>query len=446
MKKVFLGVLLLAFAAAPMTMVMAENDVSVTAEVWSRTEYLENFSDFRDSENGNFRDNLDFTTYRARVDVNVQVSDDIGACVEVQNFGTWGDSFILSQQSQDPVIGTLDTNANNDVQLYQAYIDLDNIGGSLLSLQVGRQEHTLGNELHMGDNNFYGGQFFDGIRADLDFESWILTAFYYKVDERSIAPGSIIVFPPDIQNGGSDDSDFFGVHASFDIGEGHNLEPYVLGKRDGNEGGSLLGPKYSAITIGVLYNHARSDDGMFNWNLEVATQSGEVDFGGGNEPDLSATIAEGEFGVAFGSDQAHHVKIGFLMVGDGDDANDIEAFMELFPDTHRRAGAMDLFSSNLSSSGFGGDSFHNLTNIFVGWDWTTGNNTFSAALHQFALTEDFGGPEDDMGQEVDLMWEHMSGEHVGLQIGLGTFSPGDLFTSPNDDSVMRAWAMLRFRG
>jgi hypothetical protein len=107
---------------------------------------------------------------------------------------------------------------------------------------------------------------------------------------------------------------------------------------------------------------------------------------------------------------------------------------------------MDLFSSNLSTAGGGGDTFHNLTDVFLGWEWTTGNNTFSATAHQFALTEDFGGPEDEIGQEIDLMWEHMSGEHVGLQIGVGTFSPGDLFTSPNDDSVMRAWGMLRFRG
>jgi len=443
MKKVFLGVLLLAFAAAPMTTVMAESDVSVTTEVWSRTEYLENFDDFTDQTNGS--DGIDFTTYRARVDLNVQVSDDIGACVEIQNFGTWGDAFPLSSQSQDPVIGNLNTNVNNDTQLYQAYIDLDNVGGSNLSLQVGRQEHTLGNELHMGDNDFYGGQYFDGIRGDLDFESWALTFFYYKVTERSTLPGSSGVFPPGFTNNGSDDSDFWGIHGSFDVAEGHNLEPYFLYKRDGNEGGSLLGPKYSAGTLGVLYDHDRTEDGMFDWSVEVAVQNGEVSFNPGNEPDLSSFIAEGQFGVAFGSDNAHHAKIGFLLVGDGDDPQDIEAFMELFPDTHRRAGAMDVFSS-LSSSGVGGDSFHNLTNIFVGWDWTTGNNTFSAALHQFTLTEDFGGPEDDLGQEIDLMWEHMSGEHVGLQIGISQFMPGDLFTTPNDEDAMRAWAMLRFRG
>lgn len=455
MKKVFLGVLLLAFAAAPMTVVVAESDVSITAEVWSRTEYIENWTDFRDTDDTPpaSKDNIDFTTYRARVNLGVQVSDDIGACVEIQNFGTWGDAFLLSQQSQDPALGTFDVNANNDVQLYQAYVDLDNIGGSMVSLQVGRQEHTLGNELHMGDNDFYGGQYFDGIRADLDFESWAMTLFYYKVQERSLAPGSLLV-NGGLANGGSDDSDFFGVHANFDVAEGHKLEPYVLGKKDGNELGSLIGPKYNAMTVGILYDHARSEDGMFDWSVEVAMQSGEV-FGPGNCPsgssdcDLSSMVAEGHFGVSFGSDNAHRVHVGMLMLGDGDDAEDREDFMELFPDTHRRAGAMDLFSSNLSSSavGFGSpDTFHNLTNIFVGWDWTTGNNTFSAALHQFTLTEDFGGPEDDIGQEIDLMWQHMSGEHVGFTIGVSQFMPGDLFTAPNDDDAMRAWGMLRFRG
>lgn len=476
MKKLLYGALLVALAGLVVAPALAEDDtkLDVHAEVWSRTEYMENFTDFEDTNGAppSDRDNVDFTTYRARINFGLAVTDEVSAGVEVQNVGVWGNGFPYYSNSQDPNIGTgqlNDLGGTNDTTLYQGWVMLKNVGGSPLSLKVGRQEHVLGNELHMGDADFYGGQYFDGIRGTLDFEAWDMDFFWYKIQERSIAPGSIINLPPSTLNGGSDDADLYGVTAAFNIGEGHELEPYLLVKRDGAEG-TPFWEQYYAATLGALYEHPRAEDGMFDWRFEAAYQTGEVkNFLGGSCPaggadcDLASMIAEGEFGATFA--EKHRVAIGGLFIGDGDDAQDREDFFSIAPDTHRRAGAMDLFSEISSAFGSAGsDTFHNLTNLYLAYGWTGETQSFEVAFHNFACTEDGFGPdglpftgddlcvdpdtglaEDDIGQEVDLIYNLNSNEYVNLQIGVGQFMPGDLAPSTSEDDAMRAWAMLRFR-
>lgn len=454
MRRLLHGALMLALAGSFVLPALAEeheSKMTVHGELWSRTEYLENFTDFDDTTN----DNLDFTSYRARVDVDIAITDEIGACIEVQNFGVWGNTFPFDANAQDPNLGTaqLLTNAlgQSDTVLYQAAIKIKNVGGSPISFTIGRQEHVLGNELHLGDNDFYGGQSFDGIRATFDFEGWDLDAFWYKIQERSIAPGSLNN-PGTTLNGGSDDSDLAGVTASLGS-EAHVFEPYFLYKRDGAEGGTINGPQYYTYTGGILYRHPRGDENILDWSVEAAMQQGEINSGGGcpagTPCDISSYIAEAEVGLSLGGERNHRFAVGGLLIGDGDDAQDSESFMSLFPDTHRRAGAMDIFTEN-STSGMtnvsGGDTFHNLTNYYGAYQWTGGAHGFTAAFHFFQATEDSIVADGDYGQEIDVIYDFRYREHVGVQVGFGQFMPGDEFTAPDDEDAMRGWAMLRVRG
>ena len=99
----------------------------------------------------------------------------------------------------------------------------------------------------------------------------------------------------------------------------------------------------------------------------------------------------------------------------------------------------------------GADTFHNLTVIDVGYGWSAGPHSVYAAYLDFTATEDFGG-EDDIGSEVDFIYELRSGEHLALQLGAASFMPGDAFPIPvpnaagipiGDDDALRFWAMLR---
>jgi hypothetical protein len=472
MKKMIIGAVLLAFAAAIAAPAVFAGDpeIKVHAETWARYEFLSNWLKLEDDQSGDFLvdDSIDFASYRTRVGVEAKVNDVVSAYIEIQNHGTWGDSLVPSN-AQDPLVGPINLTGfaqNNDTQLYQAFMNLDHVGGSLLSLKIGRQEHTLGNELHMGDADFYSGQYFDGIRGTLDFESWVLDVFHYWIEERNVLPGSLVGNAPPPFNGNSNDRTFFGATAAFSVGDGHDLEPYVLQSKDNNwaggaPGGGLFLPAHEVTTIGVLYERPEEFDSPFDWSLEVAVQTGEVPSFfcpgaplGATRCDLSSSVVEAAFGYTFGDeDEARHrVGVGALLLGDGDDTTEVESFVELFPDTHRRAGMADVFSTISTMGGFFGDTFHNLSDIYLEWDWTNDTHTFGAAYHMFTCTEEancfnFGGPDDDLGSEIDAWYNWTQSGNFDVHVGIAMWDPGDTFESVgfDPDGVMRAFGMARFR-
>lgn len=459
MKKVLLGCLLTLMAALLFVpAVVADDDdgekkISVHGEVRARYENVDNMTDFMDPPGGT-DDSFDFWPYRVRLGVKGEFSDNVSGYVEVQNFGAFGDSFPYAINSPDtPVPQNLRLNVvTNDVQLYQAYFNLDDIGGSNVSLRVGRQEHTLGNELHMGDADFYNGLSFDGVRLTLDYEMTDVDIFYYNVAERNVPFGSLLT--PNIPiNGGSDDVTFTGVTLDFSIGDsGQAIEPYILYYKDANEGfNPLTGmPKYSTWTIGALWDRPPSEDSAFDWSLEAAFQSGEA---GTTDLDVGGSLIEGWFGFSFGGGSRVH--IGGLTQSDdsaGGGANAFDFFVPLFPDLHanNRLGDSDLIANfgvnPFVLNSFSTNTFHNITNYNIGYGWTGGPHGFDFAYHVFIRTEDFGG-EDDLGSEWNLKYDYDYSHNMAFEVGLAGFMPGDFFDialGPTDDSL-RFWAQGRLR-
>jgi hypothetical protein len=447
MRKVWIGGLALLTAALMVPAAIAgDADIDWHVGLNSRFDYADNYTDFNDDN----RDGFEYVFYRANVGMSV-TTDSMSAYFEVQNAGAWGDS-LLPSNPQDPLLGNVNTTGliGQGMQLYQAWFGMDNVAGSMVSAKIGRQEKTMGNELHLGDADFYTGQYFDGIDVTLDFESWELDMFWFLVAERDVLPGALTSVPPTI--GGSDDATLLGVSASFDIGDGGDyIEPYILYKRDQDES-NLITPHTKVWTIGALYERGEENDSHFDWSAEYAYQSGEYRNSGLNNAcpggatsstcDISSYIFEGWFGITVneGSDSDHRFHVGLLMIGDGDDTQDAESFVALYPDTHIRAGALDLFSE------FGTLSFANLTDWNIGWEWGTDSHSLSVVYHNFTATEDIViGPfkEDELGDEWDVIWNNQHGEHFGIQAGIAYFSPGKALG--DGDSVTRAWLMGTFR-
>lgn len=449
-KSLFGGLVLLTGVALLVpTAAIADPEITWHAGLNTRLDYAANFTDGVDTDTGAVnKDDFEYIFYRANAGMQIDV-DNITAYFDIQNHGTWGDSFI-SSNPQDPAIANLwATNLvnNNDMQLYQAWLSMNNIGGSMFSLKFGRMEKTIGNELHFGDADFYSGQYYDGIDLDLDFESWKLNLFWFLVSERDVLPGNLTSLDPTLL-GGSDDTSVWGAVTDFTFGaeDNHTIEPYLFYKKQSDEA-NILFPRYHTYTLGLLYDGSA---GILDWSGEYAMQTGESRGGcpgGASECDISAWVFEGEFGVTLGGNDdgtGHRFSVGALILSEGDDASDIETFMPLYTDTHRRAGAIDLFSLPLGVGVAG--QFSNLSDINLGWDWTFsgGDASLGVAYHMFTLTEDFGAPDDDLGDEIDVIYNRNMGEHFGIQAGVGTFSVGDA-VNPNGDDVMRAWLQGRFR-
>jgi hypothetical protein len=469
MRKLILGALLPAFAVVVLApAVHAEADVAFHVETWSRYEMTQNRLDQIDtnSTTGN-DDDFTFGISRTRVAMDVTAGDSISAYIEVQNIGNWGDALVTSNPA-DPQLAVFDLMGQtgfNEVDLYQAWFGLQNVGGTILDLKIGRMEDTLGNEAHIGDNDFYGGQFFDGINGTLDFESFDLGFFYYMIQERNVGPG--VITNPGGQIGGSDDSTFMGITGNVTIAEGHELEPYALNRKDGTNLG-----KFDFWTIGALYQRPAEHAGPFDWSLEFAIQTGELDSStadGDPEKDLSSDAIEGAIHYALGDESASHHRfgIGFLILGDGDgdfdgagNLTESETFVPLFPDTHRRLGLADQFTAGLNSAATAGFV---PTDYYIDWAWTNQTHTIGAAFHMFQCTDDNNGTandnsacfagvagEDDLGNEVDIWYNLKHGEHFNVEAGIAQFMPGDVFSVPApgisaDDDVLRAWVMGRFR-
>jgi hypothetical protein len=409
-------------------------EITVHGELRARWEYLDNYSDFDSDDTAN--DSFDYTPYRAVLGVDALFGTRVAAHVQFQATGAFGDGGL--NPSDDP---TAQNDITSTVALYQANVDIKNVGSENSSLRIGRQEHTLGNELHMGDNDFYNGFSFDGIRWMYDAEKWDLNAFWYTLEEENVISTGPI-------NGGSDDQTFSGITFGFDIGDdGQKVEPYALLFHDG-----FPGAEAAFWTIGALYNRRPSQDHSMDWSAEFALQTGNVGSGVA-EQDVKGSVFEGWFGYSWGDSSRHRVHVGVLLLSDGDSTTEVEAFIPLNPDTHayNRLGDMDLFVTDannsaiqLSCSGGVGNTFHNVTNWNVGYDWTSGMHHFGASYHKFDATEDFGVCDGDYGAEVDLNYDYDLTHNLAFQVGLANFMPGDEF-APVDDSAMRGWAQARLR-
>lgn len=472
MKRTILFAAVFAMAAAslwtpPATADEHEQKFKVTGEIRSRFEYAENMADLEDDPNeSGVDDSFSFWPYRIRIGIDGQITDSIRAVVDLQNFGNFGSTPPNRGLSFDdpfdyyfgggpdaptypgdpsffayPHLQSLPSAAGeDDINLYQGFIEIQKIAGSNIDARIGRQEMPYGTELLLGDNDFYSGLSFDGLRGAWMGEKASANAFYFKTQENNIFGGPLYnirlpFFPAYVLgiDGTSNDTNLFG--ATFD---------WKLSETLGTVGGYYIGHQDLTFdsklnTFGARWNKPVAQEQMFDWNLEVALQSG--DFGepifGSPALDLSGDIVEGWFGFSIGDGIRHRFHVGGLIASgdDSDTDNESEAFTPLYGDIHAygRLGYLDLFNAT------------NITDFNVGYTLglAEGRHQFGLAYHMFTLTEIFfDGQEDDLGDEIDAWWNWNLNKNFGIQAGIAQLAVGDAWGDDADD-VLRGWAQAR---
>lgn len=198
-------------------------------------------------ESGN---SLGFVEQRTRLNVTADFTNDVTAFIELDSYDIWGEDF-----RSDYITG-VDGRAvsNDDVEIYQAYIEMRESFGLPVTVRIGRQEILLGNEWLVGNNDtasFFRGLSFDGITARYDAETWNATAFWTKVFENS----------PVEEDG---DIDFYGVYLSYIGIEDWTFDGYWLYLRDGRGKG-----------VGLPFPNDTSNAGLFP-SLGGARVSGRI--------------------------------------------------------------------------------------------------------------------------------------------------------------------------
>ncbi len=197
-----------------------------------------------------------FIEQRTRLNVKANFTQDVSAFIEFDYYDFWGEDFRSLY-----LTGADFRSGLNDVNLYQAYIDAQNLWGTPLSLRVGRQEFRLGAAFFIGTNEssaFFTGLSFDGIRLSYATEQFAIHAVTAKPYESY---GDFM----------EDDADLFGVYFSYMGIEEVALDAYWLYARDMV---ALLGDR---VDLHVLGLRAAGVMGGFDFEVEAAYQFGDVD-------------------------------------------------------------------------------------------------------------------------------------------------------------------------
>ena len=434
MKKVLFMVLAGVLAGMTFVPARAQDDpdkkFEFNGEVRARYEYLNNYLDLTDNQGSGdpADDSYSNSPYRVMIGMTGNFAKNVTAHVDLQYVGNFGDEFNPSKDNPffenfAPPVGSGDAAyqyATQGVQLYTGWLEMGKIGGSDFGARLGRQEHTYGTELFMGDNDYYSGLSFDGLRGMWQHGSNDLNLFYYKISEfNGPFPGSL---------GGANDSDVFGATYDWKFKTWGTVGGYLLFAQDLGGDGPVFYPDSSLMTYGARWNRGMMNGdklNMFDWNIEVAMQSGDLGDPVFPSPsiDLAGWIGEGWFAFNYKAGDTHgRVHIGTLMTS-GDKASTIdkdESFVSYYGDfqEYNRFGDLDwvdLFGQ------------HNITDFNIGYEhWFGEQHYVMLAYHIFQETEEtFPAAGSDLGDEIDLTYGFQYSKNLAFQVTMGQANPGD---------------------
>jgi len=204
-------------------------------------------------------------------------TDNVSAMIEFYSFDNWGEDF------RSNYLTGVDSRADtkDDVEILQAYVDLDKVGGQPLKLRIGRQVMQFGKDLSCfliaGKTSPTNRYSFDGIRATYKpLDKLTIDAWWMKLADRS----------PQEEDG---DTDFYGVYGTYAFSDAANLSLYWMFLRDASK---TQDTQYSAS--GEWFEHIMHKDHYnpeafhtvgfqftgkyqsFDYNLQVAYQFGDA--------------------------------------------------------------------------------------------------------------------------------------------------------------------------
>ncbi len=220
---------------------------------------------------------VSFVEQRTRLHVNANFTDQVSAFVEFDAYGMWGEDF----RSQNYIFGGDDRAATaDDLEIFQAYVDVDEIYGYPVRMRVGRQELAFGSQFLVGTRDFaffFTGVSFDALRLTYSGDTFTVDAWASKLQEN-------------FGNFGEGDIDFYGVYATCTAVENTTFDAYWLLLRDDNDiedyaGGALLEwiedlrgvDDYDTTMLHTVGLRAAGTLGAFDYDAEVAYQFGSAD-------------------------------------------------------------------------------------------------------------------------------------------------------------------------
>ena len=429
---------------APPVMAQDEKPFTLHGEVRFRGEYDSNVEDFDD--NGAADDAGGFWPYRVRIAAEGKFGKNITAWMEFQNAGVAGGDFSPIKDGSGEG-GVLGPDLGNQAQLYQGNITIDGLWWKEFSVRLGRQEIVAGNELLLGDLDFYAGLSHDGMTGSFKVKKGNVMLWFTRPFQGSVDPLQANFLPPDqidFTSGGFTEN-FYGVYTTWNIPLNSTLDGYVMNLKA--HGASVT---FDVMTLGVRWGKdVTNKNGLF-WNIEAAQQSGDANA----TEDAAGTVMEGWIGWNFKAGKNNHRVYGRLASASGDDDatdSDDNTFIPMFGDFHNRLGHGDWFQLDGTSTSMGLSSVADLgiAATALGWNGRFGDrHELGAELWSYTTDKENVAGDDKLGSAVDVWYNYNFSKNLVFSASLSQFSPDDALTGgagAPDDSVTRLYGNARLR-
>ena len=247
------------------------------------------------------RDDYSLIEQRTTLNVRADFTEQVSAFIEIESYAIWGEDF----RSEDYITG-VDTRGEADFspEIYQAYIEANEMFGLPLRLRVGRQELSLGSGWLVGNNSAlpeFPGLSFDGVRLTWTYDLFSIDVFTMKNFEET-------------GTGAGGDIDFSGVYGRLTAMDELTVDAYWLWVRDNREVEEVAGGYFqerledwwgvdghdrtNLHTVGLrIFGEASG----FDYDAEAAYQFGDA----GQAGTLFRTVRYGDDDARFNAWGAH---------------------------------------------------------------------------------------------------------------------------------------------
>ena len=431
-----LAVGLVAMIAPPVVMAQEEKPFTIHGEVRFRGEFNNNDQDLND----NTDDGAMYWPYRVRIAAEGHFAKNVSAWIEFQNAGVAGDTAAGATK-----LGSVQFSGEG-VELYQGNLTLNQLWSKNFSLRIGRQEIVAGNELLLGDLDFYSGISHDGGVGTWNLRNVNVMVWYTRPNEGSVAPSGGAL-PPDQVAITSPTSTvhFMGGYATWNWKKDQTFDVYLMARND-------RATTQSFQTLGARYAHDTTTRNGFIWDVEVAQQTGDYQ----SQPtkiDAKGRAIEGWFGYNWKSGSNVHRFYGRLESATGDKTSTTdknEGFIPLYGDFHNRTGRGDWFQLADATTGLAGGISGGLVAKAVGYNgFYRDRHEFGAQAWKYDLQEDNGAPDKDLGTAYDVWYGFNFSRNLNFSASISELQPGDalknLLVGAPSDSVMRFYGQARLR-
>jgi len=448
MKK-FLYVALLAVGVVvmmtPPVMAQEEKPFTIHGEVRFRGDYINNTRDFNDNNDDG---GLVFP-YRVRIAAEGKFTKNVSTWIEIHHAAFAGNT------------GPFQTGQSADAELYQGNMTFDQLWSKNFSLRIGRQEIVAGNELLLGDLDFYTGISHDGAVGNWKLKKVNVMVWYTRPTDNAFSfassPLPDFIFVPPSFGGGV--QHFLGGYATWTFNKTQTFDVYLMDFIDRGFGGAPGGGG-NFQTVGARYAHDTTGTGFF-WDVEALGQFGQFESAAlgssGFDVDASGKALEGWFGYSIKSGKKIHRFYGRLESASGDKTNTNgknEGFIPLFGDVHNRLGHGDWFQMSSNPTNLnggvpgGGTGIQGLSAGYTGY--YNDRHEFGVAFWQYKVAEENGSTlGKKLGTGTDVWYGFNYSRNVSFTASLSQLSPDDALTGTGpgtfNDNVTRLYGQARLR-